>query len=211
MCSSDLLQQRSLNSLPNTQERLELSRRLHDGLAQDLAALGYSLDSIIGDVELPSHLRDELRLSRLQLSAICADFRDEIYRIRLMDRNRLRQDLRSLLIDIDSYVDLEYPVRSQEVEDGIGHALLEIIKNAIKHGNAKRVEVKWQLLPELLEITITDNGARKPESAPDKSARKFGEIGLREWIASLNGKMIYKTNQEQNIHKIELPLYENVM
>ena len=38
-----------------------------------------------------------------------------------------------------------------------------------------------------------------------------GKVFLEGMIASLNGKMIYKTNQEQNIHKIELPLDENVM
>ena len=40
-----------MNSSPNS-ERVRLARELHDGLAQELAAVGYRLDQVIGDIQL---------------------------------------------------------------------------------------------------------------------------------------------------------------
>ena len=42
---------RLMNSSPNS-DRSRLARELHDGLAQELAAIGYKLDSIIGQENL---------------------------------------------------------------------------------------------------------------------------------------------------------------
>ncbi|NDA40575.1 MAG: hypothetical protein EBX88_03975, partial [Actinobacteria bacterium] len=73
--------QRSPNSLPNTEEennRLELARRLHDGPAQKLIALGYRLDSLIGESGLAAKYRGELREIRLDLIELTEDLRDEL-------------------------------------------------------------------------------------------------------------------------------------
>ena len=49
-----------MNSSPNS-ERSRLARELHDGLAQELASLGYRLDQIIGDSNLDNKNRYFLR------------------------------------------------------------------------------------------------------------------------------------------------------
>ena len=130
------LQKRSLNFLFELDNRLELSRRLHDGMAQELAAIGYTLDSVLGDAHLPADLRDRLRESRLKLSAVNANFRDEIYRLRLQSRSEIYEQLVDLLRPIDSKIELDYPDRSPEDEDALGHIFPEIVRNAINHGKA---------------------------------------------------------------------------
>ena len=49
-----------MNSSPNS-ERSRLARELHDGLAQELSAIGYQLDSLIGDELIIHSARQNLR------------------------------------------------------------------------------------------------------------------------------------------------------
>jgi len=81
-----------MNSSPNS-ERTRLARELHDGLAQELAAFGYRLDSVIGDDNLDSKNRSTLRELRLSLSAIINQVRDEIYALRSEIRKSFYQQV----------------------------------------------------------------------------------------------------------------------
>jgi len=45
-----------MNSSPNS-ERSRLARELHDGLAQELASVGYQLDQLVGDPTLDNKNR----------------------------------------------------------------------------------------------------------------------------------------------------------
>ena len=58
-----------MNSSPNT-ERSRLARELHDGLAQELASLGYRLDQIIGSNNLDNINRTPLRQIRFSISGL---------------------------------------------------------------------------------------------------------------------------------------------
>ena len=195
--------------MPNTQTRLELSRRLHDGLAQDLAALGYSLDSIIGDSSLPDHLRAQLRSARIELSAINANFRDEIYRIRLVDRASLRLEIDELLLGTDSRLELSYPALSPQEEDAIAHILIEIIQNALVHGGASFIKLDWTSLPSTLEINVSDNGAKRRITEGNEREKHFGVIGIAEWASSINSTLTYREKSDENIHRLEIPFHEN--
>jgi len=74
---------------PDHQEstlRLDLARRLHETLAQDLAVIGYKLDEIIGEADLDKNHRLALRKIRFALSETTKSFRDQIYQLRLTSR-----------------------------------------------------------------------------------------------------------------------------
>ena len=88
------LRKRSKRSLPKTQDRLEIARRLHDCLAQDLAALGYNLDAVIADTELSRSHRLELRRLRFEISRIIDEFRDEIFILRISSRSELQEEIK---------------------------------------------------------------------------------------------------------------------
>ena len=64
--------------MPNGSEKLRIAHDLHDGVVQDLAALGYAIDSVIGNPCLTPELRSELREIRLESSRITAAFRNEV-------------------------------------------------------------------------------------------------------------------------------------
>ena len=69
---------RLMNSSPNS-DRSRLARELHDGLAQELAAIGYKLDSIIGRENLDQSSRSDLRGLRSAISGLIDQVRNEIF------------------------------------------------------------------------------------------------------------------------------------
>ena len=50
--------------------RLELARDLHDGIAQDLVALGYELDLLLGATESTVESRREIRGLRFKVDGL---------------------------------------------------------------------------------------------------------------------------------------------
>lgn len=63
-------------------ERVRLAQELHDGIAQDLVGLGYSLDSLVGAPDTPNDIRAELRSLRFAMSDLVEKVRDEIFALR---------------------------------------------------------------------------------------------------------------------------------
>ena len=70
-----------MNSSPNS-ERSRLARELHDGLAQELAAVGYQLDQVVGDPSLDNNNRQVIREIRSTLTGVIKQVRDEIFELR---------------------------------------------------------------------------------------------------------------------------------
>ncbi|CAB4702433.1 unannotated protein [freshwater metagenome] len=66
-------------------ERVRLAQELHDGIAQDLVGLGYSIDSLIGSPELTSEIRASLRALRFSLTDLVEKVRREIFALRSND------------------------------------------------------------------------------------------------------------------------------
>ena len=63
-------------------ERVRLAQELHDGIAQDLVGLGYSIDSLVGAPDTPNDIRAELRSLRFAMSDLVEKVRDEIFVLR---------------------------------------------------------------------------------------------------------------------------------
>ena len=63
-------------------ERVRLAQELHDGIAQDLVGLGYSIDSLVGAPDTPIDIRAELRSLRFAVSDLVEKVRDEIFALR---------------------------------------------------------------------------------------------------------------------------------
>lgn len=63
-------------------ERVRLAQDLHDGIAQDLVGLGYSIDSLVGAANTPNEIRAGLRTLRFAMSDLVEKVRDEIFALR---------------------------------------------------------------------------------------------------------------------------------
>lgn len=157
-------------------DRLGLARRLHETLAQSLAIIGYDLDALIGDEELsPSH-RAELRSIRMKVMSATKSFRDEIYRTRRFTREDLKSEIRALLSNIDTDINLAYPHLTEERENLLNQVLLEIARNTDKHSSARSFYVKYQLTPSGFILFVGDDGNGEVQL----KERSFGLRGIDE-------------------------------
>lgn len=59
--------------------RIEIAREIHDGIAQDLVALGYRLDAVLAAPGTPASFRNEVRTIRFTVSDLIEKVRAEIF------------------------------------------------------------------------------------------------------------------------------------
>ncbi len=188
---------RLMNSSPNT-DRSRLARELHDGLAQELAAIGYSLDSVIGEESLGSKPRTQLRALRSNISALIEQVRNEIFELR-NDTNRtfaesIKSQSESLLIGTNiSFEIVGESQISKDINYEILRALRELILNSIEHSDCKNIKIE---LSDNL-ITYSDDGTFKSTV----SNMNFGLSGLRERVENFGGELIQNNSRFQ----IKLP------
>jgi signal transduction histidine kinase len=190
--------------LPNTEEennRLELARRLHDGPAQKLIALGYRLDSLIGESGLAAKYRGELREIRLDLIELTEDLRDELYLISLRNLASLSVELPEILTDFE--INLVLPTREErpELENSLATLVLEIARNAAKHSTGKRFWVHIQSCVDLVRLQVGDNGSWKVSI----KERSFGLRLINAQVQKLGGEIELRSGDFGNEYLIEIP------
>lgn len=102
-------------------EKVTLAQELHDGIAQDLVALGFSIDRIIAASESES-VKTELRLIRFTISELIAKNRLEIHQLR-------------------SSTDLIATKSTSEFSYEIARVFAEIIRNIERHAKATNLQI----------------------------------------------------------------------
>ena len=186
-----------MNSSPNT-DRSRLARELHDGLAQELAAIGYSLDSVIGQESLGDKPRTQLRSLRSNISALIEQVRNEIYELRNETNRTFSESIRSQCESLLTGTNISFEIQgeaqiSKDINYEILRGLRELILNSIEHSNCKNIEIK---LSDNL-ITYTDDGTFKSTI----NNMNFGLSGLRERVENFGGELI----QNNSLFQIKLP------
>ena len=188
---------RLMNSSPNS-DRSRLARELHDGLAQELAAIGYSLDSVIGQESLGNQPRTQLRALRSNISALIELVRNEIYELRNETSRTFSESIKSQCESLLTGTNISFEIQgesdiSKDINYEILRGLREMILNSIEHSNCKNIEIK---LSDNL-ITYTDDGRFKTTL----NNMNFGLRGLRERVENFGGELI----QNNSIFQIKLP------
>ena len=188
---------RLMNSSPNT-DRSRLARELHDGLAQELAAIGYNLDSVIGQESLGNQPRTQLRALRSKISALIEQVRNEIYELRNETNRTVSEAIKSQCESLLTGTNINYEIQGDlQISTDINYEILrcirELVLNSIEHSNCKNIEIK---LSDNL-IAYSDDGTF--QSSTNKM--NFGLRGLRERVENFGGELI----QNNSIFQIKLP------
>ena len=123
------------------QRRVTLAQELHDGIAQDLVGLGYSIDSLIASTQdLKS--KDSLRTVRFTITELIEKVRQEIHQL------RSASDLLSENTHNDLHFELQRVVseilRNISEHSGASHLTLEISDNGV--GGAQKKEGSFGLI-----------------------------------------------------------------
>ena len=179
-----------MNSSPNS-ERSRLARELHDGLAQELASLGYRLDQIIGDSNLDNKNRYFLRELRFTLTGLINQVRDEIFELRTNTNKAFKQQLEDQIPVLLSGSDIDYEIVG-DAEIGSNNkfelirAVREIVINARRHSRCSQITIN--LSNE--KIVISDNGS----GGVTEKTNSYGLTGVQERLTQIGALLSSESN-----------------
>ncbi len=160
-----------IRELATTEERRRLAREIHDGIAQELASLGYIIDEIsavAAEVGQPDIVEDLAGL-RQEMSRIVKELRLSIFDLRSeVDRfgglgAALSEYIRTIGTTSGFTVHLTLDESSRrlpaETEAELLRIAQEAINNARKHAGADNLWVTCRIHPPDAELVIEDDGA----------------------------------------------------
>ena len=179
-------------------ERRRIERDLHDGVQQELIALGARLGMISYEIE-------ELTASNPQLRPLLASVdsaQGQAEHAMATLRNTVRGIHPSVLTDHGLSTALQelaertpltvrlhrddatvrYPAA---VETNAYYFVSEALNNAVKHANATTVEIREHADQGVFTVTVTDNGR-----GGANEANGLGIAGLRDRAETLNGTLV---------------------
>jgi signal transduction histidine kinase len=174
-----------MNSSPNS-ERARLARELHDGLAQELASLGYRLDQIIGDTNLDNKNRYSLRELRYTLTGLVNQVRDEIFELRTNKSKPILQQLTDQIPNLLNGSKIDYEIMGDiDIDSSIRfeviRAIREIVINSRRHSGCTQIAIHLTRS----EITIIDNGSG---GVVEKNS-SYGVMGVKERLNQINADL----------------------
>ncbi|CAB4681045.1 unannotated protein [freshwater metagenome] len=170
-------------------ERIKIAQELHDGIAQDLVGLSYSLDLLLAAPDTPSVTRIELRTILFKVSTLIESVRSEIFNLRAQELISFEYSLRSLLLELKSDVELKIVrddcVLSSHIEEELLAISRELLRNSIKHSGASVIEISIEKSDTGINYTYRDNGKGMNEN----QRKGFGILGIQERCASIDGTL----------------------
>ena len=163
----------------NSRGTNQIARQIHDGIAQDLVALGYSIDQSLGAAELPTSTRTELRNLRFEVSELIEKVRREILNLR-----NTAPDLGEQAIEICGdrigRVELATPLNQS-----LGSIAVELLRNASEHSGASVINLRTYSDEAHTVIEVSDNGMGGIQMKADR----FGLVGITEAASELAGQV----------------------
>ena len=179
-------------------ERRRIERNLHDGAQQQLIALAIQLGLLAESADDPDLIRQAIPDLKAQLSAALDDLRALARGIYppLLAEQGLVMALRTQAARSPVPVVLEadqvgrYP---QEAESTVYFCTLEALQNVAKHARASAVTVRLSGSGEVLEFSVSDDGAGFPAAARDGS----GLQGMSDRLAAHGGTLAVRSQPGQ--------------
>ena len=168
-------------------ERRRLAREMHDGVAQDIASLGYLVDGLVARAATPEQAA-QLRVLRERISTVVADVRQSVKSLRTeVGRSAslgaaiaglARHLSDSSGIPIQVTVDERTARLRPEVEAELLRIAQEAMTNAVKHARASLIEVRCLVDAPAARIEVHDDGSRSAR-APSRLPGPRGDARAR--------------------------------
>ncbi len=157
-------------------ERRRLAREMHDGVAQDIASLGYLVDALAAD---PGSPRQAERIEQLRgrISTVVAEVRQSLVTLRTevgssaslgtaigsVARNLTESSGVPIQVTLDERATRLRP----EVEAELFRIAQEAMTNAVRHAHATSIDVQCRVRAPEVTITVSDDGLGLQEPRPD--------------------------------------------
>lgn len=206
------------------EQRLRLSRDLHDGILQFLAGASMQLESIIGSNQDKAERLERLRLLRDALVTEQGELRTFIRRLRPGPPQpdpgvlELEPDLAVLVARLESQwrvvVNLRVHPRGLQVPARLQYDLHQLVRegvaNAVRHGHAKWINVTANYRGSKLHLTVADDGCgfglHGTLDAAEQAELEIGPKSLRERVQALGGTISVTSASIGTLVSMALPL-----
>ncbi len=176
-----------LSESTRSEERLRLSRELHDVAGHKLTALKLNLARLSRDQDIGA--REEVRISTQLATELLDDIRAVVGELRRHDGVDLSAALNALAQSIPGVrIDIEVDADSRLAVMGHAETLLrcaqEALTNALRHGAPTRIVVRCRRTESAVEVTVADNGTQGAKI-------RFGNglNGMRERLEAVGGAL----------------------
>jgi signal transduction histidine kinase len=163
----------------NTRGTNQIARQIHDGIAQDLVALGYHLDQSLAAPELPISTRAELRTLRFAVTDLIEKVRREIINLRSTAPGLVEQAIAICGPRLGA-LNLAAPL-----DPSLNSIVIELMRNAAEHSGASVINLHTHSDEALTVIEVSDNGIGGVEMKADR----FGLVGISEAVTELSGRI----------------------
>ena len=180
--------------------RVEIAQEIHDGIAQDLVALGYQLDLVLAAPLTPAVIRNDVRTIRFRVSELIEKVRGEIYDLRSYTDFifSLREIVRSISPEIVISVD------EIELTDPQCQLLLkvipELLRNAHHHSGASQIHLQLLTGEDGVMVKVSDNGRGGAIATPGR----YGLLGSIERVENHGGSIEVVSGEEGTTITINL-------
>lgn len=182
-------------------ERLRISRELHDDSLQLLAMATMDIDQAI-ESQNPAKTRNYMLRAKERLTLTSETIRRycEDLRPTLLESMGLLPAVQWLGKDLETRtpISVEFETTGEgsliAVQDEVHlfRIMQEAFHNIERHSRATNVELLWQYHPDHLEISVTDNGVGIWNFGPSPP-RSLGIQGMHERIELLGGTMSFES------------------
>lgn len=184
-------------------ERSKIAREVHDELGQVLTAINMEIDYLIDELE------ENEKISSQKLSENLHSIGKLIERLILTVQN-ISTDLRPDILDhLGLYAAIEWQLQefeerfkiktkinnfvesinlSEEKTINIYRIFQETLTNIARHSEAKEVNVNFELINDILEINIADDGIGIDKNILN-DIKSIGILGMMERVNILGGKI----------------------
>lgn len=194
----------------STSARIELARDLHDGIAQDLVALGYELDLLLGATESTVDSRREIRSLRFKVDDLISKVRREMYALRDLKVTSFQDELKELIAEICGDLEVTQTISQFSIPSSYQSELKmiasELLRNARVHSGASHIEVLLKGVENRTYLEVSDNGVGGAQVDTSRSGRlgRLGLVGVKERVEQLHGQMQIISSENGTCIKVVL-------
>ncbi len=184
-----------VRTLATADERRRLAREIHDGIAQEVASLGYVVDELVADSPNPAHVR-ALQGLRGELTRVVSELRLSIFDLRseIIPQAGLGAALSDYVRQVGSRSKMTVHLTLDEaatrltggVEAELFRIAQEAITNARKHSEARNLWVDCWVRPPFAWIKVSDDGCGLPRASGDDS---FGMRIMQERASRIDARL----------------------
>jgi signal transduction histidine kinase len=200
-----------VRNVATTEERRRLAREIHDGIAQELASMGYVVDDLANQVRHLPELERGLRGLRQELTRVITELRHSIFDLRsdVQSTTGLGAALTDYVRQVGAGSKLtvhltldETPIRLPvESETELLRIAQEAVTNARKHANAENLWVSCTVDPPRALLCVEDDGSGLGTARTDS----FGLHVMQERAARIGAQLSVR-NREGGGTTVEVAL-----